>query len=383
MSLPYLQQDLKSPFMDNPFEIKSSSLAEVKVLDPLGLDAVFLELPERNKREDIAWIIEQLNSHLHESLPDEASKMDIRIALAIVRDLGMLAASMRRHGVQVRDVSPLAEEALLALGNRTGMVPRDTVFHYGPGNPRGERERTFTGDDNERMLIEATRVAFPHLEEAVEQCSALLQIPFDNPAFAEKALACSLALDGLITAIILTRKSVDPLFFAAELRPYFEAVRLGDRDLSGAAAAPLSVGIIDHILWSSDCKSPEYRSFQDHNLLYNIPSMKKLYSDLLGKPSLVTLLSALKDTRQEAHRNSAIALDKILNQILNFRGKHIAVAKSAYSLQSRLKVIWMKGASKVFGIGSAGYGLDTLDMILDLTKDAKTRLITAFPETEQ
>jgi hypothetical protein len=111
--------------------------------------------------------------------------------------------------------------------------------------------------------------------------------------------------------------------------------------------------------------------------------MKKLYSDLLGKPSLVTLLSGLTDIRQEAHRNSAIALDKILNQILNFRGKHIAVAKSAYSLQSRLKVIWMKGASKVFGIGSAGYGLDTLDMILDLTKDAKTRLITAFPETEQ
>lgn len=377
---PYSSNDLKEPFMSDPMKIRSSTLAEVKGLDPLGLDPVFRELPERNQREDANWLTNLLNTCVPEQLHAEAETLDLRIALAMVRDLGMLAASLRRHGVQLHDVAPLAEQALLALGKRTGMAPRDTAFHYGPGNPRGERERTFTGDDNERMLIESTRVAFQHLEEAVDHCALLLNTPMESPLFIENARASAVALDGLITAIILTRKSVDPLFFATELRPYFESIRLGDHDYSGAAAAPLSVGMIDHILWASDCTHKEYRSFQDHNIVYNIPSMNRLYSDLMGKPSLITTLLNRNDLAPETVQQVGQSLDSLISQILNFRGKHLAVAKSAYSLPNRLKAIWLKGASKVFGIGSAGYGLDTLEMILNLTKEARSRLLSHLPE---
>ncbi|MFM7727487.1 MAG: monodechloroaminopyrrolnitrin synthase PrnB family protein, partial [Flavobacteriales bacterium] len=253
-------------------------------------------------------------------------------------------------------------------------------FHYGPGNPRGERERTFTGDDNERMLIEATRVAFPHLEEAVDLCVRLIETPINSAHFAEQAEAASTALDGLITSIILTRKSVDPMFFAVHLRPYFESVLLGDKEYAGSAAAPLSVGMIDHILWSSDCVHAEYRSFQDHNIIYNVPAMKRLYADLMGKPSLVTRFLHSECADKDLLQRNAAALDSILSQVINFRGKHLAVAKSAYSLQNRLKAIWLKGASNVYNIGSAGYGLDTLEMILDLSKESRDKLMVYIPE---
>lgn len=372
--------EVLGPVISDPFLIRSGLLAEVKGMDPLGLDPVFLELPERNKQSDTHWMCEQLIAHTHESLLLHAETMDLRVALAIVRDLGILVASLRRHGVQVSDKAPLVEHVLLALGNRTGMVPRDTVFHYGPGNPRGERERTFTGDDNERMLIEATRIAFPHLEEAVERCVRLSETPILSNSFAEEAEAASIALDGLITSIILTRKSVDPMFFAVHLRPYFEAVRLGENEYAGSAAAPLSVGMIDHLLWSSDCTHVDYRSFQDHNILYNVPEMKRLYTELMGKPSLVTRFLQTECSDADMRKRNAVALDSILSQIINFRGKHLAVAKSAYSLQNRLKAIWIKGASNVYNIGSAGYGLDTLEMILDLSKESRDKLSAFLPE---
>jgi monodechloroaminopyrrolnitrin synthase len=292
---------------------------------------------------------------------EEIARMELRDAVASVRDLGMLCASLRRHGVEPVEALPPLERALLLLGEKTGMVPRDTVFHYGPWNPPSARERRFTLAPDEAALIECTRIAAPRLEEAAGVLARLRDVPLGAPELVDGCHHALAKLEHLVAAIHLARERVGAVFFAQELRPYFESIRIGGRRYAGAAAAPLSVGILDHLLWSSDCHDPEYRSFQDHTMVYNTPRMRGLYAACLGERSLVTrLVSATGRQRSASLLAGTEAVDALLTKLLAFRGPHIAVARAAYSSEVRR-----------YPVGSAGYGVDTLQLILRLTTEAR------------
>jgi hypothetical protein len=341
--------------------ITSDPSFDVASRDPLGLDACLAELPAINRTGDVTRLVTIAREHVRTA--SFAHDADIRDALAAVRDLGMLAASLRRHGLEPRESVPSIEPLLLALGQRTQMVPRDTVFHYGPWNPRGARERTFTGDARERALIESTRMASPSLERAITALRAMLVTSPRSEQYVALADASVRELQGLAEAIAFARKHVEPAFFAQELRQYFEPIRLGASEFPGAAAAPLSVGLVDHLLWSSDETEADYRSFQNHGIECNVPQMRRLYTERLGQASLVRLLRASVGDDLAAHERAADALDRVFKQVLAFRGRHIVLARDAYNASIRR-----------YQVGSAGYGVDTLDMILRLTKSSRRKL---------
>src|SRR5262245_26557700 len=115
----------------------------VAVLDPLHADKVCAQLPAMNGQADLTALMNALRSivpaaeHIRRFTPLEC--------LAAMRDLGMFLGSIKRHGVQPVLAVPEVEAALLALGTRTDLVPRDTVHHYACWNPRGARQRMYTG----------------------------------------------------------------------------------------------------------------------------------------------------------------------------------------------------------------------------------------------
>jgi hypothetical protein len=348
--------------MDSSDDISSLPAFIVTDRDPLGADRWVACLPERNARGDAAGVLEILRILLPAG--ERVAAMDLRDGIAAVRDLGIVCGSLRRHGIEPVEALPELEPILLMLGEKTDMIPRDTVFHYGAWNPRGALDRRFTDDPQELALKDAGRMAAPKLEEAVGELERLVDAPLDAPEVVNGLARAHELLGALIAAITLAREKVTPIFFARTLRPYFDAIRVKDKSYGGVSAVPLSVGLVDHFLWSSDCEQATYRAFQDDTMIYNVPRMRRLYAKRLGRPSLVTRLLALStEARSTTHRASVSAARALLKRLIAFRSPHVSVAKAAYNAEIRK-----------FPVGSGGYGVDMLMLILRLAADARKAL---------
>jgi hypothetical protein len=334
-------------------------------LDPLGAAAWLAHLPGLNREADVPGLVRTLRAILPPV--ERAAHMDPFDAAAATRDLGMLLASLMRHGVEPVEAVPEIEAVMLRLGATTGMVPRETVLHYSLWNPPGARQRSFTGGPSEAGLIDAIRQATPWIEAGVDLLAQARALAPTTSDFTEACEAAAHKLEQLAEAMKVVRARVDPLFFATCLRPYFESIRLGDRRYSGAAAAPLGVGMVDHLLWSSDCADPHYREFQTNTMQYALPAGKRLYRAILGRSSIVTRFVAARDrggVSAQQLAGAAGALDGLFKVLLAFRSRHAVVAKTAYAEKIRR-----------YPVGSAGYGVETLMDILQLTKDARRRVV--------
>jgi hypothetical protein len=152
-------------------------------LDPLGIDRLLRPIRQLNARGDVAGLVTLLRQ-LAPSRERVAvfSRPD---SVAAIRDLGVLIGSVKRWGVEPVSAVPKLGEPLVELGARTGMVPRDTVFHYTGWNPLGTRERTYTGHAMERSLISAVRTTLPPLVIAVELCRRLGELDPCEPEVAD------------------------------------------------------------------------------------------------------------------------------------------------------------------------------------------------------
>lgn len=337
----------------------------IAALDPLAAAPWLARLPEYNRQADTAAIA----TAVREIVPDieRAALMDPFTAAAATRDLGMLLASLKRHGVQPIDAVPEVERVMLCYGQITGMAPRETVLHYTLWNPAGPQQRRFTDDPSEAGLIDAVRLATPGIDTTVALLARARVLPANSAEFVEACDAAAHTLEPLAEAMKVVRARVDPVFFATVLRPYFEPIRLGGRQYSGMAAAPLAVGLIDHLLWSSDCGDPSYREFQAHLMEYALPGGKRLYHATLGRPSLAARFIA-ECKRAVGPRPllaaGTVALDALFKVLLSFRSRHTVIARSAYAEPLRR-----------YPVGSAGYSVDTLTSLLQQTKDARQKLL--------
>lgn len=329
-------------------------------LDPLHADRFFAQLPSWNQVADVVSIYQALCEMLPTSY--RIATMTIPEAIASIRDLGMMASSLARHGANPTDVVPHLEERLLQLGDLVDMVPRDTVYHYGVWNPPGRRERRFTGAAAEGALIDAVRVAAPAIDATLEWLCAVVSMPLDSDEFVAGCRDAAIRLESILDAIGQVKKEIPPVFFAQTLRPYFAPLVLGGQSFNGASAAPLSMCILDHLLWSSDCRDRAFRQFQLKQIRYNMPHWRLLHARTLGRPSLVTrMLQA--HASGETNRAAIEAVVDLLHVLIAFRGRHRFVAMRAYSAEVRK-----------FEVGSGGYGVDTLEHILHLTRDASKTL---------
>lgn len=312
-------------------------------------------LPELNRAADVGALVEMLRAVAPTKA--RAEQMSLHEGLGALRDLGMLMASLKKHGCEPLEAVPEAEASLLTLGEKTHMVPRDTVYHYSVWNPHGHRQRMFLGDPSEEALIDASRMGALRVEGALEALIEIIDMPLEATDFVEGCHAAAEMLMGMVDAITHAAHRVSSQFFAHTLRSYFEPVKVGGVFYSGAAAAPLSIGVVDLILWSSDSTDAGYREFQDQTMLYNMPCWRKLYRDRLGLPSLASRVRDELEKRPDDAQimQACAALIAPMRVVLTFRGRHRLVAKAAYAEETRM-----------YPKGSSGYGVDTLEHILKL-----------------
>ena len=164
-------------------ELNASSRDHISPLDPLCADTQLAQLPDWNEARDV----NAMAGALADLAPSEAQAGALGPfeACAALRDLGMLLGSLKRHGVEPAEAVPSAVPALLILGRICGMVPRDTVYHYGPWNPTGVRQRCFTRDSNEDGLIHCVRAAAPGVESCIQALVEARASEPDSPLFAD------------------------------------------------------------------------------------------------------------------------------------------------------------------------------------------------------
>src|SRR5678815_5198561 len=147
----------------------------VPVLDPLQADDVMARLPLLNRQADVNGLVQAIASVL--PVESDIERMTINETLAAVRDLGVLMASLKRHGHEPAEAIPSIESPMLVMGRRTHMIPRETVYHYSVWNPPRPRQRMFTGEPDEDVLIECSRMGARGVEQSVESLLAILEVP--------------------------------------------------------------------------------------------------------------------------------------------------------------------------------------------------------------
>lgn len=332
---------------------------EIAALDPLEADSAVQAVRDLNVRGDVAGLANELDRIVPSA--DQIARLTAAGCAAALRDLGLFLGSIKRHGAEPVALVPRVERPLLLLAGRTAMVPRDTFYHYGPWNPAGLRQRMYTGDPREEVLIQSLRLAVPAVEAAVATLAAMLDLAPADPAFAYLGRQAGQHLEGMVQAIDLVRQQVAPEYFARSLRPYFEDVAVGDRRYLGPAAAHMPLYLVDRLLWSSDCADGPYPEFQQETVTYSLPRWRKLFGRREGQPSLTTrVLDALRAAPGdpgEPLQSSARALCAIFRTLIVFRGRHLTLVRGAYREDVRL-----------YATGSGGASVELVTHILRLTR---------------
>jgi hypothetical protein len=332
----------------------------IQALDPLRGDEAFARLPGMNARADTGALV----SLARALLPAEAAVGAFSAAecIAAMRDLGIVAGSVKRHGVDPVRALPALEPVLAGLGRRSGMVARETVYHYTVWNPPGSRRRTYTGDRQEHVLQDSVRLCLPHFRRAVDHCRRLKMTAVADREFGVQAAELAQCVRGCVAAIDLARDGVSPEYFARGLRPFFEEITVGGQVLRGPAAAHIPLGLIDLALWASDSGEERYAGFCAEQARYNPPPWRRLYADWATGPSLVTRVLEAAGAGRSAGSGlqtglAAEALRDTLRTMVVFRARHLTLARKAYREDVRL-----------YPLGSGGGSLDLLSEIVSLTR---------------
>jgi hypothetical protein len=237
------------------------------------------------------------------------------------------------------------------------MIPRDTVYHYTLWNPEGRRRRRYTDHPMELHLIAAVAHTLPDICEAVDRAFALPHADLDDVSTALTISAIALAAGRLVHVIDEVLANVTGVFFATQLRPFFEPITIGESEYFGPAAAHVPVALLDLCLWASDADCPDYAQFWRTSSIYGLPGWDTRAAVLEQRPSLTTRLRRHHREASPTVLSSAEAMARSLRALLEFRAKHLKLAKSAYD-----------PALTDFQQGSGGETISFLESVVELTK---------------
>lgn len=319
---------------------------ESSFMDPLQLDEVFSALPSFNSSEDVATLSQILNSSVTKAYEADVT-YSIPKSLAALRDLDFLASSYLRHRRDpIKDIAGL-EGLLVELGNKAGTVPRGTVTTYALANPKGDRQRSFTGDYKESLFINAVRETSLVLEDSLQE-------------FIHESPVAALAkfdqnLDVAIESIVSVMRAIPPEYFTTEMRPYFDPLTINGERYLGAGGAQLQFVAFDYILWGADESDPTYLRYFNENYDYLTPSQKSATKQILDKYDQNTLLQhiALNNDKE-----AATAAMGALKKMKKFRYPHRKLAQDNFKVR------------KPGQVGSGSYTTDILDVLLRKTEQA-------------
>jgi hypothetical protein len=316
-----------------------------------------------NEGKAVGAIIDILGANLPQIA--KIDEMSLTEAHATTRDIGMLMASVKRHGIEpVREI-PGLDSVMLSLARITRMIPRETIMHYSVWNPDGDRRRTFINSVDEHRTIESLKLGVPGLEQSIRNISDLY---FVSPYSEEFSLYCDdieYYFTSMIDCIVYSVQHVSPRAFALEMRPYYDPIIIGGQEYMGAGPVNLPIFVFDLILWASEVTDRAYKTFREHLIPIMTPQFREIYAMYERKPSLVRMMGELLTNHHEITLTlleSAESLNRLLDILVRFRNPHKRLAERAFEHLD-------KDAT-----GSSGYRPDILGQLADLTAEAKYEL---------
>lgn len=302
-------------------------------LDPLDIDDIILKIPILNKIADTNGLV-QLGLQI---IPSEADvqSFDYYECNAVIRDIGFLLGSLKRHHIEPCNAIPNLDTILKLLSEKTLLPPRDTLLHYTVWNPSGNGRRTYTGTLDENCLIDSVVVAMGPLVKAIHLLTELHRTPIHCPAFRGICDRIIIHFQKVIDGIVLARRKVCLRYFSNELRLYFDPIIIGGREYLGPGAVEMPMFVFDHLLWSSNSADEEYNAFKKTYVPYIHWEMREIYCQYENKPNLIDKCFDAIITRGIAFdpvaRESMKGLWLCMQQLKSFRMPHRKVAEEAYS----------------------------------------------------
>jgi hypothetical protein len=328
--------------------------------DPLAFDAHVPSLALLNKAGDTGGLLRLLA--LIVPRPQDLAALGAAECAAAMRDLGMVMGSLRRHAVEPVRALPATAPVLQLLGERTGMVPRDTVVHYTVWNPCGLRERTHTGSREESAMLAALRWYVCAVAEAAGAGVELARLAVEDECFPVVADRVSGALREATVALDAFALDVPPAFFADVLRPYYDAIDVDGASYPGPSPAHAPLPALDRVLWACDAGLNAPAGYWSVAAAHALPSWRPWYAQGAAGPSLVTRVTA--GLARGEGMTAARALREVLSALLRFRGKHLTLARRAYPQRDA-----------AHRAGEPGSVIGLLADITDLTRENKNLLV--------
>lgn len=317
-------------------DYRNQKYLDIKVseLDPLGADNLFVELPNINKFKDSSLLFSR-TSYFAEKvlLIDDLSQ---EIALAILRDLGMLGSALTKQEIIVASV-PFLEEALTYVGKYAGEVPRDTFFSYTSRNPQKDgRLRKYTALSEEILFIDSLKKTNYLLYDCIYALQLASQLSIFDPNFGYFVNQATKNLQTMVETMIVVKKNIAPEVFTLQIRPFFEPYKVYDVEYHAPGASSMPVNLIDKLLWSDKNDDSAYQEYYQNSVSYMPFSYRYLANQLKKQSSLLTKIFQELDKKalDEISYHSIQAVLDCVNTILKFRGPHKKVVDDNFKLRN-------------------------------------------------
>jgi hypothetical protein len=335
----------------------------VAALDPLGVDSMMSKVPLWNAAGDIHQIVRATQHTCRSASLEHRNYHEL---LAIIRDIGILVGSLKKHGEEPAAAIPELEATLLRAGALTDLIPRDTVMHYTIWNPSGARLRCYSDEPQEPHLIESVRISLPATRDATRCLFELRDYPLHTSEAVRWADQIALHLKNFVLGLHYAMRRVDATVFIEKIRPFYEPIKIDGRELRGPGAVMMPLHIFDYLLWGSSEPNPLYQRFTWDYIAYNTAEFREYYFRARNTPSLLDRLeSCLLDLEADTHIQALVPLVTTwTKRVQSFRRAHLKFAISAYQGKAKHN----------FASGSGGHTTSDLEWLSSLIDKHALRL---------
>jgi hypothetical protein len=317
-------------------ELEFARLQEVSQVDLIGFDGEVQKLCDYNYSQDLDHLVALLDTVLVRI--QQVGRFTQVEALATLRDVGMVAASIRRLDIAPTSVSSRLEPILLQLGKIGDSVPRETVYSYSLWNPRGPRQRSFTGSQEEDIFIESVRTWMEELEASRRILTTFVTETSSSIKSESMAHELSVHFDTMVKQMVEVRRKLPTATFNTLLQPYYYPFEVGGTSYEAPSGAHMNLLLIDQMLWGRTMNEPGYTRFVAHNEMY-LPPMYRQF--LKNSQSSGTLIGNLRqgidagqiDVHQLTVQNTLKVLLEVLHKIVSMRRIHFTLAREQDSIK--------------------------------------------------
>ena len=347
---------------------------QIEIADPLNVNEIMRSLPFLNEREDI----EALKALLSELLSrfDSLTVTSPIDACAVVRDIGFVMSSIRKAGIQPQTVNDGLSARMLGLSKITGMVPRDTVYHYSIWNPEGRYQRLFTNFDDEKGLIKSVRLSIVELEECIDKLTKAIAIRPFAADFSDYLLAANTSLRNSIGTLAIAIKQVHPRIFSVNLRPYFDPIDIDGKSYIASGGGQIPMFLVDKMVWVENDRSDlqnAYFNFINESAVYLPPFLRVAFNSTCNGLPLTGMLAEAKSRGLTVDSKNELAVKMLLKNLIAFRQAHAHYAAKSFTPENIGR----------YKTGSGGFEMSFVDQLLNLTKDVLSDIeknnFIAFP----